>query len=134
MNGYGADITRRIHDAPKNVTEKINYDAFMVFKDEGVEWGTLGLAPLADEHTEAGNDEDSSKLLKFVYEHFNRFYGFKSLFLAKEKYHPTIWVPGYFVYSSKNITPEIAYAIVKIQSPSGIKDYFQGSKIKKQRS
>jgi len=89
MNGYGADITRRIHDAPRNVTEKINYDAFMVFKEEGVEWGTLGLAPLANEHAEAGNDEDSSKLLEFVYEHFNRFYGFKTLYIAKEKYHHT---------------------------------------------
>ena len=103
----------------------------MVFKEEGVEWGTLGLAPLANEHAEAGNDEDSSKLLEFVYEHFNRFYGFKTLYTAKEKYHPTTWVPGYFVYSTKTITPEMAYAIVKIQNPGGIKDFFKGSKAKK---
>ena len=130
MNGYGADITRRVHDAPRNVTEKINLDAFMVFKEEGVEWGTMGLAPLVNEHPDSGEDE-GSKLLEFVYEHFNRFYGFKALYLAKDKYHPTVWVPNYFVYSTKTLTPEMAFAIVKIQSPGGIKDYFPESKARK---
>ena len=126
MTGYSADITRRLPDAPRGVTEKINFDAFMIFKEEGYEWGTLGLAPLA--HMLEGDDKEhtSAKLLNFVYEHLNAFYGFKPLYIAKEKYAPTHWVPNYFVYSTKTMTPEIAYAIVKIQNPGGIGDYFKG--------
>ena len=126
MDGYLADITRRVTDAPHGVTEKINYDAFMVFKDEGLGWASLGLAPLA--HMLEGDEKDhtSAKLLNLVYEKMNSFYGFKSLFIAKEKYSPSRWVPGYFVYSTRGITPEIAYAIVAIQNPGGIKDYIAG--------
>jgi len=126
MKGWVADITRRTADAPRGVTEKINVDAFMVFKEEGSEWGTLGLAPLA--HVLEGDEKDSqsAKLLNFVYEHLNSFYGFKSLYVAKDKYSPSLWIPEYFVYSTKTFTPEIAYAIVRIQNPGGISDYFKG--------
>ena len=126
MKGYAADITRRIKDSPRGVTEKINFDAFTVFKEEGYEWGTLGLAPLS--HMLEGEDKDrtSAKVMNFAYEHLNAFYGFKPLFIAKEKYAPSVWIPQYFVYSTKNMTPEIAYAIVKIQNPAGIKDFVKG--------
>jgi len=126
MKGYAADITRRTDEATKGVTEKINYDAFSVFKEEGYEWGTLGLAPLARELEGDDKESASAKLLNFVYEHFNNFYGFKALYIAKEKYAPSRWVPQYFVFSTKTITPSIAYAIVKIQNPGGISDYFKG--------
>jgi len=135
MKGYAADITRRSADAPKGVTEKLNFDAFMTFKEEGYEWGTLGLAPLS--HMLEGDEKDSAsaKLLNYVYEHMNAFYGFKALFVAKEKYAPTIWVPQYFVFSTKTMTPEIAYTIVRIQNPGGIGDFFKGFlKGKAQRS
>jgi len=125
MNGYMADITRRTPDAPGGVTEKINYDAFMAFKEEGVEWGSLGLAPLANIYEEGENPDINLKFLHFIYEKCNRFYGFKSLHQAKEKYSPTMWVPGYFVYSTKNLTPQITYAIIKIQNPGGMKDYLR---------
>lgn len=125
MNGYMADITRRTSDAAGGVTEKINYDAFMAFKEEGVEWGSLGLAPLANIYEEGKSPDINLKFLNFIYEKCNRFYGFKSLHQAKEKYTPTMWVPGYFVYSTKNLTPQIAYAIVKIQNPGGMKDYLR---------
>jgi len=137
MTGFVPDITRRIPDGPKGATEKINADAFMTFKEEGYEWISLGLAPLA--HMLEGDDKDNTtaKLLNFVYENLNSFYGFKSLFVAKEKYSPSIWVPGYFVYSTRSITPEIAYAIVAIQNPGGIKDYLGGflrGKVKTRKS
>ena len=126
-NGYMADVTRRIPHAPGGITEKLVYDGFMAFKEEGAQWGSMGLAPLANVHEEGVKDDMTVKLLEFIYEKCNSFYGFKDLHHAKEKYSPTVWAPGYFVYSSKNITPEMAFASVKIQNPGGISDYLLSS-------
>jgi len=126
MNGYMADVTRRVPDAPGGVTEKLIYDGFMIFKDEGAKWGSMGLAPLANVREEGIKDGNTEKLLEFIYEKCNGFYGFKDLHHAKEKYSPTVWAPGYFVFSTKNLTPQIAYAIITIQNPGGIKDYLRG--------
>lgn len=127
FNGYLADVTRRIPHSPGGVTEKLTYDGFMTFKGEGAQWGSMGLAPLANVSQEGIKDDMTVKLLEFVYEKCNGFYGFKDLHHAKEKYSPTQWAPGYFVYSTKVLTPEIIYAVVKIQNPGGIKDFFVSS-------
>ena len=119
--GYMADITRHGKDAPGGVIEDITYQAFQAFREEGVEYGSLGVAPLA------GLPEDSTnpveRLLRFVYEHLNECYGFRDLYRAKEKYSPTEWCPSYYVYLPKIPTPEMFYAIVRIQNPQGIWDY-----------
>ena len=121
MNGYTAEITQRLPEAPRSVTEKINYEAFMKFKDEGVEWGSLGLAPLANIRKQG----EKHNVFSLVYEIGNRFFGFKTLHQAKRKYNPTMWVPGYCMISTKNITPRMMYAIFRIQNPGNIKDYFR---------
>lgn len=126
MAGYMADVTRRRPDAPSGVTEKIIYDAFMVFKEEGLLWGSMGLAPLSNIHEEGVPDSTTEKILEMIYNKFNSFYGFKDLRMAKEHYSPSTWEPGYFVYSTTNITPQMAYAVVKIQNPGGIHDYIKG--------
>lgn len=123
MNGYMADITRRIPDAPGGVTQKINFDAFMTFRDEGVEWGSLGLAPLANVLELHEKNCIDAKFLHLIFEKCNRFYGFQSLHHAKEQTSPTHWLPGYLMFSTKHITPSMAYAIVKIQNPGGVKDF-----------
>ena len=127
MNGYVADITRRTSNAPGGVTEKINFDAFMTFHSEGVEWGSLGISPLANVLEADAKHSMDAKFLNLLYEKGNRFYGFKSLHLAKERTAPTVWVPGYLVYSTRHITPSLAYAMVKIQNPGGVKDFLHGN-------
>jgi len=127
MKGYLADVTRRVPHAPGGVTEKLIFDGFMAFRDEGAEWGNMGMATLHNVHEEGVKDDITVKLLDFIYEKCNKFYGFKDLHRAKEKYSPTVWAPGYFVYSSKSITPEIAYASIKIQNPGGVKDFLLSS-------
>ena len=120
-NAYMADITRHGKDAPGGVIETITYTAFNVFKEEGVEYGSLGVAPLAGLPENSKNPVE--KLLKFVYDHLNECYGFKDLYRAKEKYSPTQWCPSYYVYLPKIPTPDMFYAIVKIQNPQGVFDY-----------
>lgn len=45
-NGYMADVTRHGKDAPGGVMETIIYDAFQIFKEEGVGYGSLELLRL----------------------------------------------------------------------------------------
>ena len=122
-----ADMTRHGNKAPGGVMELIMYEAFQVFKEEGVEYASLGVAPLAGLKEE--NAGFMEKLLEFVYEHLNQCYGFKDLYRAKEKYSPTVWEPSYYAYLPKIPSPDMFYAVVKIQNPHGILDFFQWVKL-----
>lgn len=119
-DGYMADVTRHGNDAPGGVMETIIYEAFQTFREEGVHYGSLGVAPLA------GLDDEKAGLveqfLRFIYNHLNDCYGFKDLYRAKEKYSPTEWLPAYYVYLPKHPTPDMFYAVVKIQNPDSIKE------------
>ena len=123
-DGYMADVTRHGKDAPGGVMEYINYQAFAKFRDEGIRYGSLGVAPLA------GLDEKSSnpveRLLCFVNDHLNGCYGFRDLYTAKKNYSPNEWLPSYYVYRPAVPTPEMFYAVVRIQNPQGIGDYVRG--------
>lgn len=121
--GYYADVTRRRKEAPMGVMEKLIISAFEAMKAEGLLWGSLGLAPLANI-----KDEDSKKtmidtLLEFIYENLNNFYGFKTLHQYKKKYNPSSWQPRYLVYYPKLFTPKVAYSIIKAQNPKGVTDF-----------
>lgn len=67
--GYMADVTRHGKDAPSGVMETIIYEAFQVFKAEGVGYGSLGVAPLAG--LDARSKNPVERLLQFVYDHLN---------------------------------------------------------------
>ena len=126
--GYMADVTRRAKDAPGGIMEKIMYDAFQVFLSEGCEWASLGNAPLAglseEESAEPALQQNGvEKMLRFVYEKLNSCYGFKDLYRAKEKYNPYEWLPEYYVFLPKIPTPQMFYAIVRIQNPGGLGSY-----------
>ncbi|MEG0379346.1 MAG: phosphatidylglycerol lysyltransferase domain-containing protein, partial [Eubacterium sp.] len=103
--------------------QKIMYDAFMTFKEEGCKWGSMGLSPLANLNEGDEKERAATKLLSFAYENLNSFYGFKDLYNAKQHYNPSCWIPGYFIYLPKVMTPQMAYAIIRIQNPKGIMDY-----------
>lgn len=119
---YLAEVTRRRKDAPQGVMEKLIYDGFMALKEDGVIWGSMGLVPLANVRYEEENTF-TAKIFEYVYENLNQLYGFKSLHHAKKKYAPTHWQNRYIVYYPKNFTMKMAYAIVKVQNPKGIKEY-----------
>ena len=120
-NGYMADVTRHGNDAPGGVMETIIYQAFQAFKEEGIEYGSLGVAPLTGLDEKRANPIE--KLLRFIYDNLNACYGFRDLYRAKEKYSPTEWVPSYYAYLPKVPTPDMFYAVVKIQNPQGVMDY-----------
>lgn len=121
--GYMADITRRSHDAPSGITEKIMYEAFQTFKEEGVQKVSLGIAPLANIIREGEKANSLELLLNFVYEHLNACYGFKNLYKAKENYSPTEWVSGYYAWFPAIPVPSMFYAMVRIQNKLGVRDF-----------
>lgn len=112
-DGYMADVTRHGNGAPGGVMETIIYEAFQVFKNEGIHYGSLGVAPLAGLDDEKA--EPVEKLLRFVYDHLNECYGFKDLYRAKEKYSPTEWIPAYYIYLPKFPTP--GYVLCGCENP-----------------
>ena len=116
-----ADVTRHGKDAPSGVMETIIYEAFQIFKEEGIGYGSLGVAPLAGLNAESKNPME--RLLQFIYDHLNACYGFRDLYRAKEKYSPTEWVPSYYACLPKYPTPSMLYAAVEIQNPHGIRGY-----------
>ncbi|WFD09374.1 bifunctional lysylphosphatidylglycerol flippase/synthetase MprF [Tepidibacter hydrothermalis] len=121
--GYYADVTRRRIDAPIGVMEKIMIDAFNEMKTEGVKWGSLGVAPLANVRENEQKRQITSLILEFIYKNVNSFYGFKSLHQYKKKYGPTTWEPRFLAYHPKVFTPKIAYSIIKVKNPGGVKDF-----------
>lgn len=114
--GYIAEITRRAPDAPQGVLEKIIFESFMTFKDEGSEEGSMGVSPLYN----VGSDVThglTEKTLAYIYDHMTRFYDFKSLHHDKKKYAPTFWKNSYYVYYPRPFTPVFGYAIIRAHLP-----------------
>ncbi|WP_248482909.1 bifunctional lysylphosphatidylglycerol flippase/synthetase MprF [Tepidibacter aestuarii] len=120
--GYYADVTRRRADAPIGVMEKIMINAFNEMKNEGVKWGSLGVAPLANVREDKEKIQISLFIMEFIYKNINNFYGFKSLHQYKKKYGPTRWESRFLAYYPKIFTPKIAYSIIKVKNPNGFKD------------
>ena len=118
-DAYLADVTRRRNDAPQGVLEKIIYESFMQFKDEGIHWGNMGLSPL---YNIADKDKSTftEKLFAYIYENMNESYGFQKLHHAKEKYAPTHWIPRYLAFYPKPFSPRLALALVRCQNKTGI--------------
>ncbi|MDK2919570.1 MAG: phosphatidylglycerol lysyltransferase [Candidatus Petromonas sp.] len=97
-NGFYADVTRRRKNTPMGVMEKIIITVFETMKSEGVKWGSLGLAPLANVRESEQCKPIIGLVLEFIYEHLNNFYGFKTLHQYKKKYGPTLWESRFLAY------------------------------------
>ena len=112
--GYLADVTRRRKNSLQGILEKIIFEAFMKMKEEGVVWGNMGLSPLYNVADEVKSNIPE-KIFNYIYENMNNYYGFKALHHAKEKYAPTEWKPRYLAFSPRPFTPDLAYAMVRVQ-------------------
>jgi len=123
-NGWLADVTRRLRDAPSGTTMKINVEAFLKFKEEGYKWASLGDSPLANVRDEANSNHMYEKMMEAIYKNVNQFYDFKGLHRAKEKYNP-LWMPSYIVYVKNNLNFDMILSIVKIQNANGASDYLK---------
>ncbi|WP_313949400.1 phosphatidylglycerol lysyltransferase domain-containing protein [Leptolyngbya sp. FACHB-261] len=74
-----------------------------------------------------GNTKEApqvERVLKYLYEHLNRFYNFKGLHAFKEKFHPQ-WQPRYLVYPSLVALPDVVVGLVRADSGDRLLDYFK---------
>jgi phosphatidylglycerol lysyltransferase len=90
------------------------------FKNLGVEEISLGCAPLANTETDPARFSKEEKQVKLLFEKFDRFYGYKSLFNFKRKYHPA-WQGRYLAYPPGTLLARIGLAVAAVHLPGGFR-------------
>ncbi len=91
------------------------------FQEAGVEEISLGNAPLADVRQEGdGEPAGREKATRFLFENFDKYYGYKSLFSFKKKYHPD-WQGRYLAYPAGAPLLMVGLAVAGVHLPSGFR-------------
>jgi phosphatidylglycerol lysyltransferase len=101
--GVTLDFMLRSAAAHNGMMEAAIFEAINHFRSLGVQDLNLGLAPLAN----------TSKAFLTLFNNFNHFYQFKSLYKFKDKFAP-VWVPKYIVTGKKLTFPKAALAIISV--------------------
>lgn len=121
-NGRTLDLMRGSVEARNGgLMDFLILESITHFRDAGVTEVSLGNAPLADvrvEGDEAPNRQE--KATRFLFENFDRFYGYKSLFSFKRKYHPE-WQGRYLAYPPGTSLPIVGLAIAGVHLPKGFR-------------
>ena len=104
----------------KDVLDFLIVEAIDHFKALGVEEISLGNAPLAN--VDAVADERlelrQERAVKFLFDNFDKFYGYKSLFNFKKKYSPD-WQGRYLAYRPRVSLAMVGLAIAGVHLPKG---------------
>ena len=119
--GYMVDVMRRRPGCAHGTMEIIFHDAFLQLRDEGVRWGSLGVAPFANT-VSAERHTLFERLERYNFENMNDIYGFQPLWFAKEKYGPD-WQPVYLVCRPKHMTLSMGYSAMNVLDTKGFSDY-----------
>jgi phosphatidylglycerol lysyltransferase len=112
--GWVIDLMRRRSDAFPGVMEFLIGSSLLAFKEQGYQVASLAAAPLADQ--ERGDGPPLQRALRVVFDHFDTFYNFQTLFAFKKKFQPR-WQGVYLVYRSHGELPRIAVAILRAHMP-----------------
>ncbi|MBX6342065.1 MAG: DUF2156 domain-containing protein, partial [Thermomicrobiaceae bacterium] len=114
---YLAELLRA-PDAPEGTTELLVKTAFEALRDEGAEWATFGLAPLANVLEDDRPDHRRfRRLLDLIYRRADRFYRFRSLHFFKRKFQPAEVEPVYALLWPDRLTPRIPWALARALAP-----------------
>jgi len=119
--GWVIDLMRRRSDCMSGAMDFVIGRSLMYFKDRGYSVASLAAAPLAD----IGRDDDASLVQRFlgeIYERFDTYYNFKSLFEYKEKFQPA-WESVYLMHRGIPNVLRVAQALVHAHLPGlGVAD------------
>lgn len=91
------------------------------FREQGVTEVSLGNAPLANvtlDESAAPNRQE--KATRYLFENFDKYYGYKSLFRFKRKYHPD-WQGRFLAYPPGTPLPMIGLAVAGVHLPGGLR-------------
>ncbi len=104
----------------KDVMDFLIVEAIDHFKANGVQEVSLGNAPLAN--VDAVEDEKlerrQERAVKFLFDNFDKYYGYKSLFNFKKKYMPD-WQGRYLAYRPRVSLAMVGLAIGGVHLPRG---------------
>jgi lysylphosphatidylglycerol synthetase-like protein (DUF2156 family) len=116
--GWTLDFMRRVPDGMNGVMEFLIARSAERFRDEGADFMSLSTAPLATTLPAAGIPlSPTGKLLAWIGRTIEPVYGFRSLFLFKKKFQPTLH-PIYLAYPDALALPAIALAITRAYLPT----------------
>lgn len=108
---YLVDLMR----SPNSVagsSELLIIEAMAALKKIGAREVTLGLSPLTPELTsETPNHPNTYKMLHWIYNNFNNFYGFKSLAKFKEKFEPESWEAQYLIVFTPKLSGNLSLSV-----------------------
>ncbi|SKA76912.1 Lysylphosphatidylglycerol synthetase, C-terminal domain, DUF2156 family [Prosthecobacter debontii] len=119
--GRCLDLMRAREDV-RDVMDFLIVEAIDHFKTQSVEQVSLGNAPLANvaaaqDPAELTREE---KAVQFLFENFDRFYGYKSLFNFKKKYQPD-WQGRYLAYQPRTSLAMVGLAVAGVHLPRGFR-------------
>jgi len=117
--GVVLDLMRRDSSAPSGVIDFIIARALERFRDAGLSFASLSLAPLANVQGD-GRAPRVERLLGLLYDKGNAAYRYKSLYAFKKKFAPR-WEPRYILYPAGcwNLA-RVALAITVVHFPKGL--------------
>lgn len=117
--GWTVDLMRRRDEGFRPVMEFLIGASALQFKDEGYRYISLSAAPLAkapDSLAANSDQEVLQKLLDFLGDTLEPYYGFRSLLAFKAKFQPR-FAPMYLVFPDETALAEIGIAISRAYMP-----------------
>lgn len=122
-NEITIDLMRRRTEIEKGTMEFLFVSMFQHFQQLKYDGLNLGLSALSGVG-ETQNSPNLEKVLKYLYDHLNKFYNFKGLHTFKDKFSPR-WEPRYLVYPNLAALPNTVVALVRADSGDRLLDYFK---------
>ncbi|HEU4752777.1 MAG TPA: phosphatidylglycerol lysyltransferase domain-containing protein, partial [Armatimonadota bacterium] len=111
------DLMRRRDDAFSGVMEFLIAKSALAFKEEGAQFISLAVAPLARVERPDCETRLLERLLSTLGDRLDTFYSFSSLFEFKRKFQPS-WLPVYLAYPGAASLPKIGYAVLRAYLPT----------------
>lgn len=113
--GRSLDLMRGRVEA-RDVIDFLIVECLDGFREEGIVEVSLGNAPLANL---GAVDRRRDRAVRYLYENFDRFYGYKRLFAFKQKYQPD-WQARYLAYPPDVVLVKAGMAVAGVHLPRGL--------------
>ena len=123
LNEVTIDLMRHRPSIENGTMDFLFVSMLQYFKEQGCEGFNFGLSALAG----VGKTRESPRLervLRYLYQHLNKFYNFKGLHAYKDKFRPQ-WESRYLVYPSFTALPDVVVALIRADSGDRFLDYFK---------
>ncbi len=118
-SGRTLDLMRG-RGSPGGIMDFLILESMDHFKTENVTEISLGNAPLANTETDPEQLSREERRVKLIFDRFDRFYRYKSLFDFKRKYHPA-WQGRYLAYPPGTLLARIGLAVAAVHLPGGFR-------------